>query len=377
MGTEYSSPLTEPSETLGAPVPPLLQLSQSPSQGIPCAQAQPPPSRSHSPSPHMAKRVKCSRQARDIMDQKAQMAQVLELLARQQTPAAPAMALPAPIPEPAPISPRGAQSELESPARMAEKEDAFSIAASWNKDSFPTEMEEGEGPVLSTEAEPSSEWLNHAGPCSGRRLRLPALSPSQHSRISWRKYAPPGIVRLSTQCDEASSSARFLRRHGQAGSGGFSPSGLHHCGLGQGFAGRGLAQGPCVPKPTMQGHRDALMGLCSGSTDDPPSKYCEYPDRLQYMDGILQEAPLPEQVASELHLLSGTLLQISGLQRQALGRSLANLVVARKLLWLSQARRSCSTPTENARHLGKWLRYSVPVLWHGTGQATDNLARHA
>ncbi|MGH0166980.1 UNVERIFIED_CONTAM: hypothetical protein FKN15_052128 [Acipenser sinensis] len=47
-----------------------------------------------------------------------------------------------------------------------------------------------------------------------------------------------------------------------------------------------------------------------------------------YMDDILWEAPLPEPVASELHLLSGMLLQISDLQGQALGRSLASLVVA-------------------------------------------------
>ncbi|MGH0124675.1 UNVERIFIED_CONTAM: hypothetical protein FKN15_049091 [Acipenser sinensis] len=73
-----------------------------------------------------------SRQARDVMDQ---MAQVLELLARQQTAAAP----PVPVPVPAPVSPRGVQSELESPTRMAEEEDALSISASWNEDSFPTE----------------------------------------------------------------------------------------------------------------------------------------------------------------------------------------------------------------------------------------------
>ncbi|MGH0161328.1 UNVERIFIED_CONTAM: hypothetical protein FKN15_047548 [Acipenser sinensis] len=45
------------------------------------------------------------------MDLKAQMAQVLELLARQQAPAAPATApaLPVPTPVPAPVSLRGAQ----------------------------------------------------------------------------------------------------------------------------------------------------------------------------------------------------------------------------------------------------------------------------
>ncbi|MGH0175678.1 UNVERIFIED_CONTAM: hypothetical protein FKN15_078092 [Acipenser sinensis] len=49
-------------------------------------------------------------------------------------------------------------------------------------------------------------------------------------------------------------------------------------------------------------------------------------------------ALLPEPVAMELRLLSSTLLQISGLQGQALGRSLASLIMARRQLWLSQAR---------------------------------------
>ncbi|MGH0175767.1 UNVERIFIED_CONTAM: hypothetical protein FKN15_071388 [Acipenser sinensis] len=41
---------------------------------------------------------------------------------------------------------------------------------------------------------------------------------------------------------------------------------------------------------------------------------------------------------SELCLVSSTLLQISGFQGQALGRSLMDLVVARRQLWLAQAR---------------------------------------
>ncbi|MGH0141469.1 UNVERIFIED_CONTAM: hypothetical protein FKN15_074077 [Acipenser sinensis] len=57
-----------------------------------------------------------------------------------------------------------------------------------------------------------------------------------------------------------------------------------------------------------------------------------------YMDGVLRETPLPEPVTTKLHLLSSTLLQISGLQGQALSRSLASLVVALTQLWLSQAR---------------------------------------
>ncbi|MGH0170033.1 UNVERIFIED_CONTAM: hypothetical protein FKN15_077959 [Acipenser sinensis] len=57
-----------------------------------------------------------------------------------------------------------------------------------------------------------------------------------------------------------------------------------------------------------------------------------------YLDGILQSAPLPQPVASELRLVSGMLLQISGFQVQALDRSLAGLIVTHRQLWLSQAR---------------------------------------
>ncbi|MGH0168949.1 UNVERIFIED_CONTAM: hypothetical protein FKN15_055810 [Acipenser sinensis] len=87
MGINVPSPTEEPSAVLRAP-PPLLQLSQCPSQEIPCAQAPTSTSRNSSLSPQ-ARRVKRSRQTRDIMDFKAQMAQVLELLSRQQVPAAP------------------------------------------------------------------------------------------------------------------------------------------------------------------------------------------------------------------------------------------------------------------------------------------------
>ncbi|MGH0119083.1 UNVERIFIED_CONTAM: hypothetical protein FKN15_031416 [Acipenser sinensis] len=60
--------------------------------------------------------------------------------------------------------------------------------------------------------------------------------------------------------------------------------------------------------------------------------------RTAYLDGVMRETPLPMPMAMELHLLSSTLLQISGLQGQALGQSLASLVVAHRQLWLSQAR---------------------------------------
>ncbi|MGH0134630.1 UNVERIFIED_CONTAM: hypothetical protein FKN15_029710 [Acipenser sinensis] len=56
-----------------------------------------------------------------------------------------------------------------------------------------------------------------------------------------------------------------------------------------------------------------------------------------YLFGMQQSVSLPELLASELHLVSGTLLHLSGFQGQALGRSLVGLVVARRL-WLSQVR---------------------------------------
>ncbi|MGH0128924.1 UNVERIFIED_CONTAM: hypothetical protein FKN15_004845 [Acipenser sinensis] len=59
---------------------------------------------------------------------------------------------------------------------------------------------------------------------------------------------------------------------------------------------------------------------------------------MVYLDGILQSATLPEPVASELCLILSMLLLVSDFQRQALGRSLASLVVVHRQFWLSQAR---------------------------------------
>ncbi|MGH0173132.1 UNVERIFIED_CONTAM: hypothetical protein FKN15_013551 [Acipenser sinensis] len=57
-----------------------------------------------------------------------------------------------------------------------------------------------------------------------------------------------------------------------------------------------------------------------------------------YLDSMLRVVTLPKPLALELCALSGTLLQISGFQGQALGRSLTGLVVVRRQLWLTQAR---------------------------------------
>ncbi|MGH0140777.1 UNVERIFIED_CONTAM: hypothetical protein FKN15_035279 [Acipenser sinensis] len=79
-----STSMAGPSAALGAPEPLHHDMSQDPLLGISDVHA----SRSRSPSPQ-TRRVKRSKQVRDIMDLKAQMVQVLELLAKQAS-AAPA-----------------------------------------------------------------------------------------------------------------------------------------------------------------------------------------------------------------------------------------------------------------------------------------------
>ncbi|MGH0136305.1 UNVERIFIED_CONTAM: hypothetical protein FKN15_032346 [Acipenser sinensis] len=94
--------LAGPSAALGAPD----DLSQDSLLDIPNVQA------AHSRSPSPQARQLCSKQARNIMDLKAQMAQVLELLAKQ-APAAQARsgsaAAPISIPPPPPRECRGSQ----------------------------------------------------------------------------------------------------------------------------------------------------------------------------------------------------------------------------------------------------------------------------
>ncbi|MBN3282029.1 IF5A1 factor, partial [Polyodon spathula] len=106
--------------------------------------------RGHSPS-LQAGWVKRSKQARGLMGLKAQMAQILELLIRQQALVASVAALALPLPTLLyPPSPWGDQGEWEASSQIAEEI------------SFPTQMEEGEEPELSAEAEPSSEVASEA-----------------------------------------------------------------------------------------------------------------------------------------------------------------------------------------------------------------------
>ncbi|MGH0128314.1 UNVERIFIED_CONTAM: hypothetical protein FKN15_038209 [Acipenser sinensis] len=159
--------LGEPSSALGSQASPLRQ-PLSPAHSIPCAQA---PSRSscnHSRSPSRdRKRVK-------NVDQ----AQILEHLSRQQAshPAPAPAPPPAPAPEQTPASPLVAPEVSEQDVVMSEGEqDALSIAASWDEESFL--REETQDPDLTQETGPSSELASEP--------EVPA--PSAQFRRLWKE----------------------------------------------------------------------------------------------------------------------------------------------------------------------------------------------
>ncbi|MGH0161436.1 UNVERIFIED_CONTAM: hypothetical protein FKN15_064024 [Acipenser sinensis] len=333
-----ASPVAGQLVVLAAPEPLLLWLSQTPSQGIHCEQAWVTTPRCCSLS-LQARRVKCSKQTRDIMDLKVQMAQVLELLTRQQAPAAPAAAPALPLPAvPYPPSPRGDQSKWEALSQMAE-EDALSIAASWGESSFPTEMEEGGEPELSAEAQPSSEVVLEAS--------VPPLSSSTSAlmghaatflQVLWTTAAEKQAVAPRPQ-PPARSPSQLPRFHGggmeKLGLAGFPSVDSTIAALVKAPPVGGLPKDPVCPNPQYRVTETHLKRAYAA--EEQVTHLANTAGILTtYMDSILREAPLPEPMATELRLLSGTLLQISGLQGQALGRSLASLIVAPRQLWLSR-----------------------------------------
>ncbi|MGH0153394.1 UNVERIFIED_CONTAM: hypothetical protein FKN15_032005 [Acipenser sinensis] len=145
--------------------------------------------RNRSPSP-ATKWVKRSKQARDIMDLKAQMAQVLELLSKQATASAPAQALLQPQ-APYPPSLQGAQGGWEGLPQLAQ-EDALSIAASFSSD-----MQVGD---TLTEEEPGSECVSKANstplPSSVSALMERAAAFLQ---VPWTPAAQPRHSMIRTQ----------------------------------------------------------------------------------------------------------------------------------------------------------------------------------
>ncbi|MGH0121625.1 UNVERIFIED_CONTAM: hypothetical protein FKN15_044654 [Acipenser sinensis] len=131
MGTKGLSPMIKPSEAIGALIPPLLQLSQSPSQGIPCMQTQPPTSCSRSQFPQSVKLVKRSSRGEghygpEGTDGPGPGAAATEAdFCRFNRGSA------------SPCLPKGVQNDMESLARIAEEEDTLSIVASGTRTPSP------------------------------------------------------------------------------------------------------------------------------------------------------------------------------------------------------------------------------------------------
>ncbi|MGH0191967.1 UNVERIFIED_CONTAM: hypothetical protein FKN15_077225 [Acipenser sinensis] len=214
-----ASSVAGPSAALGAPEPLLHDLSHDPVLDIPDAQA----SRSHSPSPQ-ARRVKCSRQARDIMDLKAQMAQVLELLAKQAT--ASQAAVPAPLQPQLPYtpSPRGDQSGWDEAYQLVQ-EDTLSVEASGEGASFSSDMQVGGELEPPAEEEPGFEVASDASapPLSstyGMRCSLPAGFLDTSGRTTPVRFPSMQGVRNASQAGVCSrGSGNSPVKHGECARG--------------------------------------------------------------------------------------------------------------------------------------------------------------
>ncbi|MGH0140399.1 UNVERIFIED_CONTAM: hypothetical protein FKN15_042818 [Acipenser sinensis] len=182
---------------------------------------------------------------------------------------------------------------------MAE-EDTLSLAASWDEDSFPTEMEEEEEPAPSTVAEPSSEIASETS-----LPQLPSSMPALMVRcklfadpLGDTGRAPP--VRVSdADCHQ--------RRGGLAG---FSPVDSTIAALVKAPPVGGLSRDPMCLNPQCRVTETHLKRAYA--VEAQVTRLANTAGILSALDGVLPETLLPEPVATELHLLSSTLLQISG-----------------------------------------------------------------
>ncbi|MGH0118247.1 UNVERIFIED_CONTAM: hypothetical protein FKN15_057481 [Acipenser sinensis] len=312
------------------------------------------------------------------MDLKAQMAQVLELLSKQATASAPAQATLQPQ---APYLPslQGAQGGWEGSPQLAQ-EDALSIATSDEAASFSSDMQVGD---TLTEEEPSSEcvseansavlpssvsalmeraaaflqvpWTPAAQPCrSVFRTQVLAPHPQcfpafpdfvEEVRSSWDR--PASAPSVSKQATPLSS----LEGADKLGLAGFPPVDSTITALVRAPPVGVLARDTMCPNPQCRvtethlkrAYAAEAQSTCLAKTASVLTAY---------LDGVLREASLLEPVVSELCFLSDTLLQISGLQGQALGQNMAGLVVARQFI-----------PTSGSVFKpGVWLGTMTPLL---------------
>ncbi|XP_041109796.1 melanin-concentrating hormone receptor 2 [Polyodon spathula] len=251
-------------------------------------------------------------------------------LGQQAQPPAPVLAPPlSSIPELTPSLTVVTWNVSEPDLAMAEEDqDATSIATSWEVRFFPQDEEEGDFQELTFGTGPSSEAISDAG-----LSPLPSLIPvlmeqsPKFLRVPWTAAHEPckgaGALGLA-EFPPVDSTIAALMQAPAAGGLPKDPACLNHLRSSVGPGQCRVTEAHLKKDYAVEAQVTCLANKAGLLT--------------AYLNSILQSAPLLELVASELHLVSGTLLQISGFQGQALSWSLASQVVARRQLWLSQAR---------------------------------------
>ncbi|MGH0120953.1 UNVERIFIED_CONTAM: hypothetical protein FKN15_061644 [Acipenser sinensis] len=327
------------------------------------------------------------------------MTQILEHLSKQQVHPAPAPAPPSPAPEHTLALPVVA-TEVEQ-QDMEEEQDVLSLAASWAEESF-LRMEtqdpdltqvtalsselasEPEIPVLSNSVralmERAANFLQVPWKASSGQHRS-VFRPAQTSTPQPFPAFPDFLeeVKSSWQhpasAPSVSSSAATLASMERAEAVGLAqfPPVLHH---------RGASVSPPSRRITDAHLKKAYVA-------EEQVTYLANTGGLltAYLDGMLHSVTLPKTLASELHAVSGTLLQISGFQGQALGRSLAGLLVARRqligcayLLWpyfWTSGRGDPATLSQRARGiLTRGSDAPLPCLGTGKGDVMVSGSYH-
>ncbi|MGH0142675.1 UNVERIFIED_CONTAM: hypothetical protein FKN15_003028 [Acipenser sinensis] len=273
-----------------------------------------------------------------------------------------------------------------------EEQDALSLAASWDEESFL--RKETQDPDLTQVTAPSSKLASEPEiPAPSSSVRALMERATNFLQVPWKvssglkaDFDPPafssfpgfsggGQILLATP----GLSAQHVQECSRT---------CLHAGCRGGRAVGGLSKDPVCPNGQCRITEAHLKKAYAAKAQ--VTRLTNTGGLLTaYLDGMLCLVTVPELLASELRAVSGTLLQISGFQGQALGRSLAGLVVERRQLWLSQARvldadksALLDVPISPGHTFGpaveeilqrchrEWLRCSPPMPRHWEGCST-------
>ncbi|MGH0122669.1 UNVERIFIED_CONTAM: hypothetical protein FKN15_045479 [Acipenser sinensis] len=249
-----------------------------------------------------------------------------------------------------PSFPRGDQGEQEETSQLAQ-EDTLSIVASWDAASFSSGMEVGGEPKPPPEAEPSFKVASEAStqPLSDSTLSLMECA-AVFLQVPWTPAAEPCWSIFQTQVvapcpqkfpafpdfmeevrsswDHPASAPSVLKQVAQLASledveklglVGLPPVDSNITALVKALLVGGLARDPACPN--LQCRVTEMHLKRAYAAEAQVTRLANTAGILTaYMDAVLHKVPLPEPMATEICLLSRTLIQISGLQGQALGR---------------------------------------------------------